>query len=192
MRYIATAPLPEASESLPPTGGASLRANNRLIRPRHLRGAGSDAMCYAVYISTDSPEDLRVRSSDLVRFEPLDGSRKDPCIALLEHANRWYVGSKSDCSCTFRHLTSIELGFREPEDWYKEGQDELDATRELYTDLAVLLSAGHEVDLIDRWEGARPDDIKTLQVSLEEVSQGAFRLFENHKFRLSVSPIRTE
>lgn len=141
-------------------------------------------MCYAVYISTDSQEDLRRRNSDLVRFEVLDGTQEDPCIALLEHAHRWYVGSRTHCSCTFRHLMSIELGFREPEEWYKEEQDELDATRELYAHLTVLLAAGHEVDLIDRWEGARPDDIKTLDVSLDEVSQGAFRLFENHKFRL--------
>jgi hypothetical protein len=144
-------------------------------------------MCYAVYISTDSPEDLRLRNSDLVRFEAVDGTKEDPCIALLEHANRWYVGSKSKCSCAFRHLMSIDLGFREPEEWYKEEQDELDATRELYADLTALLSAGHAVDLIDGWEGARPDDIKTLEVSLDEVSQRAFRLFENHKFRLSIS-----
>ena len=79
---------------------------------------------------------------------------------------------------------SIELGFREPEEWYKEEQDELDATRELYAHLTSLLAAGHDVDLIDRWEGAGSDDITTLDVSLDEVSQGAFRLFENHKFRL--------
>ena len=141
-------------------------------------------MCYAVYISTDSPEDLRRRNSDLVRFEVLDATQRDPCIALLEHVHRWYVGSKTHCSCTFRHLMSIELGFREPEEWYREEQDELDATRELYADLADLLAAGHDVDLIDRWEGARPGDIKAVDVSLDEVSQGAFRLFENHKFRL--------
>ena len=85
---------------------------------------------------------------------------------------------------------SIGLGFREPEKWYQEEQDELDATRELYADITALLFAGHEVDLIDHWEGARPDDIKVLDVALEEVSQGAFRLFENHKFRLRQKKIQ--
>ncbi len=140
-------------------------------------------MCYAVYVSTDSPENLSLRSSALVRFEALDVTSEDPCVALLEHANRWYVGSKSHCSCTFRHLIPIELGFCEPEAWCPEQQDEVDATRELYAVIVALLVAGHEADLIDRWEGARPEDIRTLDVDLEGVSQSAFRLFENCRFR---------
>jgi hypothetical protein len=82
---------------------------------------------------------------------------------------------------------SIELGFREPEDWYEEGSDELKATAKLYSEISALLSSGHKVDLIDRWEGAEPDDLKTLEVSLDEVSRRSFRLFENYKFRLTKS-----
>ena len=60
----------------------------------------------------------------------------------------------------------------------------MDATRELYIVIAALLENGYSVDCIDRWEGAQAEDIHTLDVSLNAVSQEAFRLFENCKFRL--------
>src|SRR3990172_5989413 len=108
-------------------------------------------MCYSVYISTDSSEDISKRNSELVRFEKVTDTNDDICTKLLEFPNRWYVGSKSGCSCTFRHLLSIELGFAEPVDWYKEEQDEINATGELYSALDALLSSGHRVDILDRW-----------------------------------------
>ena len=69
-------------------------------------------------------------------------------------------------------------------DWYPEEQDEIDATRQLYVTLTFLLSSGYQVDLLNLWHGAQPTDITTLDVSLGEVLEEAFRLFENHKFRL--------
>lgn len=142
-------------------------------------------MCYGVYISTDSPENLTVRNSELLRFEKVVDPNSDPCIHVLDFPNRWYIGSKSGCSCTFRHLYSVDLGFGEPENWYPEEKDELDATLELYTFLASLVSAGYQVDLLDRWEGTQAEDIKILDVSLDDVSEKAFRMFENYKFRLT-------
>ena len=109
----------------------------------------------------------------------------DPGIRLLDFPHRWYVGSKSHCSCTFRHLHSVELGFGEPVDWFPEERDEIDATRELYATLTALLSSGCRVDLLDQWNGAQPADVTTIDVSLSEVSEKAFRMFENHKFRLN-------
>ena len=141
-------------------------------------------MCYGVYISTDSPEDLGTRNSELVRFKKVTDPSTDHCTGLLQHPNQWYVGSKSECGCAFRHLNSVELGFGPPEDWAPEEKDEIDATKELYATLTSLLSSGHRVDLLDRWEGAEPDEITTLDLSLDDVTQEAFRLFENHMFRL--------
>ena len=140
-------------------------------------------MCYEVYLSTDSPEDLTTRNSELVRFRVVDPGT-DPVIRLLDYPQCWYVGSKSECSCTFRHLHSIDLGFGEPVDWYPEEQDEIKATHELYATLSSLLSSGYHVDLLDQWNGAQPVGITTLNVSLNDVPANAFRLFENHKFRL--------
>jgi hypothetical protein len=144
-------------------------------------------MCYSVYISTDSPEDLRVRDSELVRFEKVTDSSIDPCAQLLDFANRWYVGSKSGCSCTLRHLASSDLGFSAPVEWYPEEEPALAATHELYAVLTALLSSGYKVDLVDLWEATGLDNVTTLDVSFNDVSATAFRLFENHKFRLTMT-----
>ena len=141
-------------------------------------------MCYEVYISTDSQEDLTTRNSELLRFRRVVDPSTDPGTRLLDFPNYWYVGSKSQCSCTFRHLYSIELGFGEPVDWYPEEQDEIAATRELYATLTSLLSSRYQVDLLDQWNGTQPANITTLDVSLGDVAEKAFRMFENHKFRL--------
>lgn len=143
-------------------------------------------MCYSVYISTDSAEDLARHNTDLVWFEKVSDPESDPCISLLDFPHQWYVGSKSICSCTFRHLHSsaVDLGFGGPEVWYPEEQDEIDATLQLYSVLTSLLSSQHKVDLVDRWEGTQPDAVSTLDVSLNEVSKESFRMFEDHKFKL--------
>ncbi len=143
-------------------------------------------MCYEVYISTDSQEDLTTRNTELLRFKKIVNPRSDSAIRLLDFPNHWYVGSKSECSCTFRHLYSIELGFGEPVDWHQEEQDAIDATRELYATLTFLLSSGYGGDLLDVWHDTPSAAITTLDVSLSEVSEKAFRLFENHKFRLNL------
>jgi hypothetical protein len=141
-------------------------------------------MCCAVYISTDSPEDLAARNSDLVRFERMQDPASDPWASLLDFRNRWYVGSKSGCSCTSRHLYSVELGIGEPESRYEGEQEEIEAALEIYAALVDLLDSRHQVDLVDPWEGAKPEHVITIDASLDEVSKRAFRMFENHKFRL--------
>ena len=141
-------------------------------------------MCYAVYISTDSPENMAERNSDLVRFERITDADSDRCTDLLDFPNKWYIGSQSICSCTFRQLSATELGFGEPEDWYEEEQDDLDATGELYRTLNHILCSGYQLDLVDRWEGSQPEDITILDVSLDDVSERAFRMFEDYKFSL--------
>ena len=141
-------------------------------------------MCYSVYLSTNSKSDLSQRNSDLVRFERLTACNSDPCTVLLEHEKRWYIGSRSGCSCSFRHLSSTELGFSDPVHWYDEDKEDIEATKELYSTLSDLISSGHQVDLLDVWHGTETDDIVTITVSLNEITGTSFRLFENHKFKL--------
>ncbi len=138
-------------------------------------------MCYSLYLSTTSPEDLTRHNSELLRFEFPDVAGKN-WFNILKNQQKWYVGSKSGCSCTFRHLLSIELGFGEPEEWYPEDEDELQATVELYRVIAPLVSEGYQVDCLDIWEGAVVADLKTKVVDLNAVSERAFRLFENYHF----------
>lgn len=144
-------------------------------------------MCYRVYISTDSAEDLTARNSELLMFKKTSDLDPHYCSHLLEYPAKWFVGSKSACSCTFRHLYSIELGFGETADWYPEEADFIDATGELYDTLASLLSSGSHVDLLDQWEGADCQTITTINVSLDAVSRKAFRMFENHIFKLGIT-----
>ena len=142
-------------------------------------------MCYLVYISTDFEEDLSQHNSGLISFEK-DASSGDPeIINLLHYNNQWYVGSKAGCSCTFRHLHSVELGFGEPVDWYAEDPDEIDATKLFYDVMIKLISAGNQVDCIEFWTGAKKDQIKRLEVDLASISRTAFRFFENHHFIFS-------
>jgi len=49
----------------------------------------------------------------------------------------------------------------------------------------MLCATGYKLDLLDRWEGAQPEDIVVLDISLDEVSEAEFRMFENHRFRLN-------
>jgi|WetSurMetagenome_2_1015567.scaffolds.fasta_scaffold150314_2 hypothetical protein len=143
-------------------------------------------MCYMVYLSTDCPDDLARQSSDLVRFRRLSVESDGPSPRGLMQEHRWYVGSKSECSCTFRHLMreSLDLGFGAPEDWYPEERDHLDATHELYCVVKTIADRGHQVQLLDCWSGDEGKDPVQRDVSLSDVGADAFRLFEGHVFNL--------
>jgi hypothetical protein len=139
-------------------------------------------MCYIVYISTDFAGDLSRHNSALISFEK-DLTNCEPEIrGLLQYKHPWYVGSKAGCSCTFRHLLSVELGFGEPVDWYVEHPDEIEATKIFYDVVTSLISSGNKVDCIDIWAWTKKDQIKRLGVDLLSISRDAFRFFENHHF----------
>ena len=137
-------------------------------------------MCYELILSTTSNRDLAASNTELVRF-----SRDVPAIAEvsdLKYAYKWYVGSRSECSCSFRHLYSVDLGFGEPVDWYKEEQEDIDATLQVIAMIRSLIASGESVDCIDAWP--RPDTSGTteLMVDLRTVSDREFRFFENYHF----------
>jgi len=108
------------------------------------------------------------------------------CRKILDYPNYWFVGSESECSCTFRHLAFDDIihDFNPPEDWRNEQKEEIDATQELYRTLDWLLSSGFKVDLVDMWVENQVEEIITINVSFNDVSENAFRLFEKYKFRL--------
>jgi hypothetical protein len=143
-------------------------------------------MCYMVYVSTDCADDLSRRTSDLVRFEKPSAESRAPCPRVLKHEHRWFVGSKSGCSCTFRHLCrdSVELGFGGPQDWFPEDDEAIEATRRLYEVLRELVERGHLVEVFDCWSGDEDTEAVTLGVSLSQVPADSFRLFEGHLFSL--------
>lgn len=138
-------------------------------------------MCYQLYLSTSSTENLSQYNSDWISFGNSD-HLDDRYTAIVENERKWYVGSKSGCSCTFRHLAGGDLNFDEPQDWLPEEQDELKATAELYRVIASLVQGGEKVDCLDLWPGAEPAKIKTMSVNLSVVPEKAFRLFEDYHF----------
>jgi len=137
-------------------------------------------VCYSIYLSTDSDQDLSSRNSDLVRFkkEPIP----EPYQSQLRYPNQWYVGSKSGCSCTFRHLYSVKLGFGEPVEWYEEDQHEIAATLTFIKVIRQILKQGFIADCVDSWEGTQPEEMIEISVNLEDIGDEQFRFFENHHF----------
>ncbi|MES2571024.1 MAG: hypothetical protein V4710_13335 [Verrucomicrobiota bacterium] len=140
-------------------------------------------MCYITLLSTTSTTDLAPSNTGLVQW-----SRKLPGIPeerFLAFPHQWLIGSKSGCSCDFRHLyiSSVDLGFGEPEEWFPEEADDIEATLQVIATVRALVEKDESVDIVDAWPNAeeRPLD-GTIEVNLGEVSNRAFRFFENHRF----------
>ncbi len=140
-------------------------------------------MCYSLYLSTDCDRDMKVLNSNHVQFIKLETYVENENTHLLNLKNKWFVGSVTECSCTFRHLYSTELGFAEPQDWYPEEADEIEATRQFYKLILYLLEDEFSVECLDVWTGAKPNDISILEVDMDKVSEQEFRFFENYLFR---------
>jgi len=149
-------------------------------------------MCYLVYISTDFEGDLSQHNSALISFEKYFTNADTEIIDLLLYKYHWYVSSKAGCSCTFRHLSSIELGFGEPVYWYEESSDEIEATKIFYDEILSLIFQGNKVDCIEIWEGTNKNQVKLLEVDLSAVPRDAFRFFENHHFVFNNSERKTD
>ncbi len=141
-----------------------------------------------VLLSTTMDKGLAERSiPPFVTFER-DLSRCEPGVAdLLRYSHKWYVGVRSACSCTFRHLCQVAIGFGPPEEWYPEEPEEIEATKQFYDVVASLVSAGQRVDCLSHWAGTPKNAIKHLDVDLASISREAFRFFENYHFTFSCS-----
>ncbi len=139
-------------------------------------------MCYLLLLSTSSQDDLTQYNSELLKFSSKLPALPD--IGKLKYKHQWYIGSKSGCSCTFRHLYSVELGFGEPEDWNPEEPDEVAATLQLIKVIRDLISHGEQIDCIDSWEHQGGQSACPVErvVDLSQTSDMQFRLFENHHF----------
>jgi hypothetical protein len=142
-------------------------------------------MCYSIYLSTTSGVDFSRENSDFLHFRKITAD--EPFRSLLLHENQWYLGSKSGCSCTFRHLHSVELGFGEPVEWYPEEEDEIAATLIFVRIVRKMIERGHKLDCVDAWDGATKKEIQEMKVNLDEFNDVQFRFFENHHFCFQMS-----
>lgn len=139
-------------------------------------------MCYMVYISTESPNDLTAYNSRLVNLSsPVDTTKEERAISVLSFPYLWHVGSRSGCSCGFRHVHP-DLGFSEPEDWLPEEDEDVEATKQVYKIFSDILETGSRLDCLSVWSGAESNDIETITISFNDINKNQFRFFTNHLF----------
>lgn len=142
-------------------------------------------MCYMILLSTTSTDDLSIGNNELVSFTAaLPGIPEEQYLAF---PNKWFIGSRSGCSCSFRHLyiSSVELGFSEPVDWYPEEAADVEATRQVIAVIRSLVAKGEKVDCVDAWAHGQPLAaalVGEVDVDLGKVGDASFRFFENHRF----------
>ncbi len=138
-------------------------------------------MCYVLILSTTSTDDLSRFNHPGIRFDR-NISDHLPADDLL-YSNKWYVGSRTGCSCSFRHLYGPEFDFGVPEDWFPEEQADIDATLEFIRLIRALVIKGEHVDCIDAWDGQDAGGpVTSLPVNLSKIRDEEFRFFENHHF----------
>lgn len=142
-------------------------------------------MCYMTLLSTTADTDLSVHNNELVTFtRSLPGIPEEKYLA---HEFKWFIGSKSVCSCELRHVyvDSVSLGFGEPEDWLPEEPDKIEATRQISAVIRSLVKSGAEVDCVDAWDDDQDTAVPLageIEVDLSKVQDRAFRFFEMHRF----------
>jgi len=142
-------------------------------------------MCYALLLSTTSDDDLSQYDREEMRFSRIIADHL-PLDRLL-YPNRWHVGSRTGCSCSFRHLYEPDLGFGVPEEWFPEEDADIQATKIFISLVRTLLAQGAHVDCIDAWDGNSDRPFSQLSVNLSQIHDEEFRFFENHHFDFSLS-----
>ncbi|OHB76399.1 MAG: hypothetical protein A2Z25_18050 [Planctomycetes bacterium RBG_16_55_9] len=142
-------------------------------------------MCYFLYLSTDDNTDLTAHNSELVRFDRnLDQGEEVP-LDVLQFAHKWYVASKTGCSCTFRQFCSTEGGFDVPQEWCYEEPDAIQATQQFYDVVAELIGRGKHVDCLSWWVDSPVDKIVSMNLGLTTVSKETFLFLENRHYIFS-------
>ncbi|MCO5297850.1 MAG: hypothetical protein M9921_13440 [Fimbriimonadaceae bacterium] len=151
-------------------------------------------MCFSIYLSTTSTEDLAKPESELIQLETIKGwvpepltDEDDSVLDRLNYPNKWCLVSRyGGCSCGYRHLCSgSDFDFGPPEDWCPEDDDDIESTQAAYDLFARLLVEGHQVDVLDVWTGTSAEAITTMVVRLCEVPRDHFRFFEGVRFEFS-------
>lgn len=144
-------------------------------------------MCFTVFVSTDSPEDLSQLAPGHFRFRPLLADEVVATDGLLAYAQRWHVsGRHGGCSCHLRHQLERNIEgqglFHEPFEWAPEDESSVVDTAAIYDVFKSLASNGANVDVVDLWNGEYRDGFDTITVSLSDVSSEQFQFVENRRF----------
>ena len=143
-------------------------------------------MCYELILSTTSNDDLSQFNDEGIRFDHSHHER--PSLVHLLHPNKWYIGSRTGCSCSFRHLYEPEHGFGTPEDWFLEQPSDIEATLKFIRLVRALIAKGERVDCVDLWAGSNSSTGSPvhMNVNLSRIRDEEFRFFENHHFDFAI------
>ena len=142
-------------------------------------------MCFMTILSTNADYDLSLANNELIQFvKKLPGIPEEK---YLRFENKWFLASNAGCSCNFRHLSgdTIELGFGEPEAWFQEDSDAIEATRQIAANIRTQIQQGANVDCFDAWAHGQKDaaaPIDDIEVNLAQVSDAAFRFLKDIDF----------
>ena len=139
-------------------------------------------MCYELILSTTSGEDLSQFNDEGVRFDKSHPERRS--FNHLLYPNKWYIGSRTGCRCSFRHLYEPRQGFGVPEEWASENEADIEATLKLIRLVRSLITRGERVDCVDLWAGsdAPSKPPVRMDVDLSRIRDEEFRFFENYHF----------
>lgn len=141
-------------------------------------------MCYMTIISTTSAIDLtQFNTTDVVFDKEMPGIPEEQ---LLKYPHKWYIGSYQGCSCGFRHLMTenfSDLVFSEPEEWFEEEPEDIEATLKLVRIFKIIIKSGSKLECINAWarDPSEPPNLKgNVVVNFSEVTETSFRLIENY------------
>lgn len=140
-------------------------------------------MCYSIYLSTDSPQDLAAEVFAHLQFGmPAPDPAHEELLPLFAHPRRWYLSRREygGCSCHFRHSMD-EATFEPPQDWFPEDADDIAASREAYRAFRKIVSDGYGLDLISVWD-METAEVKKLVVPLSSMGEDSFRFFSGYRF----------
>ena len=146
-------------------------------------------MCYNILISTTTSSDLTQFNTPLVAFSKAPPNQS--AASLLRHPNHWFLGSIYGCSCGFRHLDrdNEDLGFSEPQDWWPEEQEAIDATLEIHDIFSTLLAQGEQLDCVDCWTEDNEMEARSIHgvadINLREIPRACFRFLGGRHMRFS-------
>jgi len=134
-----------------------------------------------VYIGTKKPLETKKWQSSLMSIKKLKATEKE-IATYFKNPNIYFIASSKGCSCEFRIAMERELGFDIPKDWYPESKDQIDGTKLIYQLIKETLKHAEKIELLSIWNDHIGNKITKEHISLKEVPENKFRMFEDMMF----------
>ncbi|HMS54968.1 MAG TPA: hypothetical protein PKA27_06170 [Fimbriimonadaceae bacterium] len=116
------------------------------------------------------------------RLQPVEPDEQEAAVLRLSFPNRWFLECRyGGCSCHFRNWDRQNPPeFWEPQDWFEEDPEDVEATQAFYDLVVRLVGEGEKIDIVTVWTGE--DVLHERTISLVEVSKAAFRFMDGFRF----------